>query len=359
MEENFKDASLNTYLLLKEAQNISEQYYKQGQLETLNKIIEELYKQEREGFKTSSEMVDLDYNYHKFQIGEKELISELFGHAYKSAQKMIMNLKQRFNIIKNLMSRTPIPTFILKTYQMLEVLFQILKIFQDPAVQTIVSWTAQGTAFIVYNQSQLAKQVLQNYFKHSNYSSFVRQLNLYNFKKSRTNEGQIFKHKCFRKGMKSLLQFIKRRNQEEQITVLQDEPTLQVKEEQNLFKECALDIKETNNKLREDMKLLQETSSYLIDQMQNLNQFVYNQSVDIEVKFKQVGQMLHAINDELRQEEKTDTTSTKLDDHTSLQFYPKQEDFYQESKIGSPNPYAGDYPPINDEDYKTFMTSFE
>ena len=42
------------------------------------------------------------------------------------------------------------------------------------------------------------------------------------------------------------------------------------------------------------MKLLQETSSYLIDQMQNLNhvsncqyyQFVYNQSVDIEVKFK-------------------------------------------------------------------------
>ena len=30
-------------------------------------------------------MVDLDYNYHKFQIGEKELISELFGHAYKSA----------------------------------------------------------------------------------------------------------------------------------------------------------------------------------------------------------------------------------------------------------------------------------
>ena len=41
--------------------------------------------------------------------------------------------------------------------------------------------------------------------------------------------------------------------------------TIQIKEEQNLFKECALDIKETNSKLREDMKLLQETSSYLID----------------------------------------------------------------------------------------------
>ena len=28
-------------------------------------------------------MVDLDYSYHKFQIGENELISELFGHAIK------------------------------------------------------------------------------------------------------------------------------------------------------------------------------------------------------------------------------------------------------------------------------------
>ena len=41
--------------------------------------------------------------------------------------------------------------------------------------------------------------------------------------------------------------------------------TIQIKEEQNLFEECALDIKENNSKLREDMKLLQETSSYLID----------------------------------------------------------------------------------------------
>ncbi|CAD8109408.1 unnamed protein product [Paramecium primaurelia] len=243
-------------------------------------------------------------------------------------------------------TRTPIPTFILKTYQMLE----------EQNHSNIVSWTAQGTAFIVYNQQQMEKQVLQNFFKHSNYSSFVRQLNLYNFKKVRSNEGQIFKHKCFRKGMKSMLQFIKRRNQEDLITpAIQEEPTIQVKEEQNLFKECAIDIKETNNKLKEDMKLLQETSSYLIDQMQNLNHFVYNQSVDIEVKFKQVGQMLHAINEELRQENKSETQTNKfLGEYKSI-----KDDQFQESKIGSPNPYV-DYnsTALNPLDYECFIDSF-
>ncbi|CAD8071749.1 unnamed protein product [Paramecium sonneborni] len=243
-------------------------------------------------------------------------------------------------------ARTPIPTFILKTYQMLE----------EPQNGNIVSWTAQGTAFIVYNQQLMEKQVLQNFFKHSNYSSFVRQLNLYNFKKVRSKEGQIFKHKCFRKGMKSMLQFIKRRNQDDlQTSQIQEEPTINIKEEQNLFKECALDIKETNNKLKEDMKLLQETSSYLIDQMQNLNHFVYNQSVDIEVKFKQVGQMLHAINEELRQENKSDSQTNKLlGDYKNT----KEQEF-QESKIGSPNPYV-DYnsTALNPLDYECFIDSF-
>ncbi|CAD8134335.1 unnamed protein product [Paramecium octaurelia] len=242
-------------------------------------------------------------------------------------------------------TKTSIPTFILKTYQMLE----------DQKSTNVISWTSQGTAFIVYNQVLLEKEVLQNFFKHSNYSSFVRQLNLYNFKKVKSNEGQIFKHKCFRKGMKSMLQFIKRKNQDESAVgsnpLVQEEPIIHIKEEQNLFKECAIDIKETNNKLKEDMKLLQETSSYLIDQMQNLNHFVYNQSVDIEVKFKQVGQMLHAINEELRQENKSEPITNK--------FIDKKEDCFQESKIGSPNPYV-DYnsTALNPLDYEYFIDSF-
>ncbi|CAD8049932.1 unnamed protein product [Paramecium sonneborni] len=242
-------------------------------------------------------------------------------------------------------AKSSIPTFILKTFQMLE----------DQKNTNVISWTSQGTAFIVYNQILLEKEILQNFFKHSNYSSFVRQLNLYNFKKVKSKEGQIFKHKCFRKGLKSMLQFIKRKNQDDLVvgsnnTALED-PTINVKEEQNLFKECAIDIKETNNKLKEDMKLLQETSSYLIDQMQNLNHFVYNQSVDIEVKFKQVGQMLHAINEELRQENKSETQTNK--------FLDKKEESFQESKVGSPNPYV-DYnsTALNPLDYEYFIDSF-
>ncbi|CAD8136856.1 unnamed protein product [Paramecium pentaurelia] len=225
---------------------------------------------------------------------------------------------------------------------------------EDKMSENIISWINQGTAFIVYNQDLLEKNVLQNFFKHSNYSSFVRQLNLYNFKKVKSNEGFIFKHNFFRKGTKQMLRYIKKKNQEDQPipSAIQEERAFHIQEEQNLFKECAIDIKQTNNKLKEDMKLLQETSSYLIDQMQNLNYYIYNQNVDIEQKFKQVGQMLQAINEELKSEKQSDS-------HTINQTIVRKEEFYQDSKVGSPNPYV-DYNSIalNPLDYECFIDSF-
>ncbi|CAK55737.1 unnamed protein product (macronuclear) [Paramecium tetraurelia] len=220
--------------------------------------------------------------------------------------------------------------------------------------EDIISWTNQGTAFIVYNQDLLEKNVLQNYFKHSNYSSFVRQLNLYNFKKVKSNEGFIFRNNFFRKGTKSMLQLIKKRNQEDSAIqfAVQGEHASRQKQEQNLFKECAIDIKQTNTNLKEDMKLLQETSSCLIDQMQNLNYVIYNQNVDIELKFKQVGQMLQAINEELKSEKQSDS-------QTLNQSLVRKEDCYQDSKVGSPNPYV-DYnsTALNPLDYECFLDSF-
>ena len=50
----------------------------------------------------------------------------------------------------------------------------------DPAV---ISWSLNGTSFIVQDQDQFAKKVLPNYFKHQKMNSFVRQLNIYGFKK--------------------------------------------------------------------------------------------------------------------------------------------------------------------------------
>lgn len=47
----------------------------------------------------------------------------------------------------------------------------------------IVSWTDVGDSFTIKDIEAFQKHVLPNYFNHSKYSSFVRQLNFYGFQK--------------------------------------------------------------------------------------------------------------------------------------------------------------------------------
>ncbi|KAI9793184.1 MAG: hypothetical protein M1816_000604 [Peltula sp. TS41687] len=62
--------------------------------------------------------------------------------------------------------------FIHKLYNMLE----------DPNIQHLISWSTSNESFVMSPSSEFAK-VLSQYFKHTNVSSFVRQLNMYGFHK--------------------------------------------------------------------------------------------------------------------------------------------------------------------------------
>lgn len=65
-------------------------------------------------------------------------------------------------------SNAPAP-FLTKTYEMVE----------DPMTNPIVSWNHNGQSFIVWNPPEFARDLLPKYFKHNNFSSFIRQLNTY------------------------------------------------------------------------------------------------------------------------------------------------------------------------------------
>ncbi|KAF2107861.1 HSF-type DNA-binding-domain-containing protein [Lophiotrema nucula] len=62
--------------------------------------------------------------------------------------------------------------FIHKLYNMLE----------DQTIQHLISWSSSNESFVMSPSSEFSK-VLSSYFKHTNISSFVRQLNMYGFHK--------------------------------------------------------------------------------------------------------------------------------------------------------------------------------
>lgn len=56
---------------------------------------------------------------------------------------------------------------------------------QDTTINHIISWTSSSDSFNIKNISHFTETVLPRFFKHNNFSSFIRQLNMYGFRKIR------------------------------------------------------------------------------------------------------------------------------------------------------------------------------
>ena len=100
------------------------------------------------------------------------------------------------------------PNFLLKLYNILE----------NDEYKNIISWSEDGNNFVIHNTHSFSQNILPQYFKHNNYSSFIRQLNMYNFHKQKTGQNaHIFHNKNFIRNRKDLIKEIKRKNKTKNI----------------------------------------------------------------------------------------------------------------------------------------------
>ena len=72
-----------------------------------------------------------------------------------------------------------------------EKLFNMLQYIdlQEPELANIVSWQPHGRSFLVHDVPRFESIILPRFFAHNRNSSFLRQLNLWNFKRLRKRRG--------------------------------------------------------------------------------------------------------------------------------------------------------------------------
>ncbi|XP_068087492.1 heat shock factor protein 2 isoform X2 [Hyperolius riggenbachi] len=104
-----------------------------------------------------------------------------------------------------------VPAFLSKLWTLVE----------DSDTNEFITWSQNGQSFLVLDEQRFAKEILPKYFKHNNMASFVRQLNMYGFRKvvhvdsgivKQERDGPVeFQHPYFIQGQDELLENIKRK----------------------------------------------------------------------------------------------------------------------------------------------------
>lgn len=114
---------------------------------------------------------------------------------------------------------------------------KLFLILESEEYTSIISWSPDGKNFIVLDTNKFTTDILPKHFKHSNFASFVRQLNKYDFHKVKRKKNEVsegiqnaweFNHQYFRRHDEAGLDNI-RRKPSSQKKILVDENSVIVR----------------------------------------------------------------------------------------------------------------------------------
>ena len=141
-------------------------------------------------------------------------------------------------------------------------LFQLKKILDNPKNYNIINWDLTGKFFIIKNVHEFTEKILPLYFRHKNYSSFVRQLNLYDFHKLKSENGsQVYKHRLFSRNKYYLIESIKRKinNNQKELFKISNKFNPKNKNNNNTIKENKEISKNIYNELNSNQKISKQS----------------------------------------------------------------------------------------------------
>ena len=166
--------------LVEDAQNtkILERKY------SFNSQIENDYLNFKEQFKLEkNEVFSNNKNTECKEVGKKDsgfnllsLNSENISYVNNSKTNSSINL-QYLNLKSN-----QVQTRLVSSSKFINTLYHILEI-DELWIKDIISWSDDGAVVEIHNKQQLEEKILPQFYKHSSYSNFIRQLNMYNFRK--------------------------------------------------------------------------------------------------------------------------------------------------------------------------------
>nr|QMU23586.1 heat shock factor 1 [Sinonovacula constricta] len=184
------------------------------------------------------------------------------------------------------MGVTNIPAFLTKIWTLVE----------DPNTDDLIAWDPSGLSFHIYDQIRFSKEILPMYFKHNNIASFIRQLNMYGFRKVVHVESGILKseqddlefhHPYFLRGQEEQLENIKRKPSGQGATVSH------VKTEHGLELNSA-DVSRVLNDVQM-MKGKQESFSNKMDRMKKENEALWREVASLRQKHLKQQQIVNKL----------------------------------------------------------------